>query len=84
MRTELRIDRVIILGATGDALKATDLGAMVERAIQQAIASATPPSGRAMHSTVVVKSGPLTSGASIAGAVANGVSQAMSGGRAHG
>ena len=84
MSIELRIDRVLVFGATGDGLRATELGAMVERAIQQAIANGGLPTGREMRSAIVVKAGPLASGASIAGAVAKGVSQAMSGGRAHG
>jgi type IV secretory pathway VirB2 component (pilin) len=84
MSTRIEIERVVVHGATGDGLRATDLGALVERAVHQALADGSLPNGRAIHSVVNVKAGPLTTGAAIAGAVAMGVSQAMSGGRAHG
>ncbi|HEY3258083.1 MAG TPA: hypothetical protein VGJ64_04450 [Gemmatimonadaceae bacterium] len=81
----LEVDRVRVrvLGAWAHGLNAADLRAFVEVAVRNVLETAPLPNGRTAHASVRVKVPSLASEATIASAVANGVSHAV-GGRAHG
>lgn len=76
----LDVDRVRIVGATAHGMDAAALRTLVEHAVQSALATSPLPGGRAVRAAVEVRVPTLSTGAAIAGAVARGVTQAMSGG----
>jgi len=75
---ELVVDRVVVHGAPSRELRTTELRAAIERAVAETLATRALPTGRAVHAVIEVHAPRLTSGAAVAGAVAQGVSRAMS------
>lgn len=83
-RWQLRIDRVLVHGATGPMPPAGELRALVEAAIGQALADARLPAGRAVQAAVHMQVPALGQASAVAQAVAQGVKQAVGGGAGHG
>lgn len=80
---QLRIDRVVVHGATG-AMPAGELRTLIEAAVGQALADAALPAGRAVRAAVSVQVPALSQPSAVAQAVGQGVRQAIGGGARHG
>ena len=79
----LDIERVRVVGAADHGMGAAELRALVVDAVERALDRASLPNGRAVKASVEVRVPSVASGAAIAQAVAQGVTQAV-GGRARG
>ncbi|HKH91621.1 MAG TPA: hypothetical protein VKA54_07450 [Gemmatimonadaceae bacterium] len=80
----LDVGRVRLVGADVHRLDAAGLRALVEQAVQSALETAPLPAGKTMHASIDVRVPSLASGASVAVAIASGVTRAVGRGHAHG
>jgi hypothetical protein len=80
---QIDIERVRVVGADARDLAPDHLRALVAQAVQGSLESAPLPPGRTVRTAIEVSVPSLSGGASVAHAVARGVSRAI-GGNAHG
>lgn len=85
-RWQIQVDRVVVRGAPTRGLESTELLALVNAAVADALRDAQLPSGRTMRQGEVIAGGAELAGgpAGVSRAIAGGVAKAVGGGRSHG